>query len=211
LYDLLEHEIVPLFYDRGGDGLPRGWIRMMKEAIKGVAPVFNTHRMVGEYASRFYLPLAARAARLDSEDGRGVRELAAWRGRMEAAWPNVQVLEVESDEATERAVGESIPVRARVRHGELAAEDLQVQLFHGEVGPDGDLQEAAHLPMERQEIWDDGTAWYSGQVPCERTGHRGFAVRVLPNHPDLVTPFLPGLIRWSSDPVEQGQTEPVPV
>lgn len=62
LYRLLEEEVAPLFYRRDADGVPRGWVRVMKEAIRSAAPVFCTRRMVKEYARRFYIP-AARQAR----------------------------------------------------------------------------------------------------------------------------------------------------
>jgi len=61
LYGLLENEVVPLFYKRDADGVPRGWVRVMKEAIRTAAPVFCTRRMVKEYAERFYVPAARRA------------------------------------------------------------------------------------------------------------------------------------------------------
>jgi glycogen phosphorylase len=61
LYDLLENEVVPLFYKRDADGVPRGWVRVMKEAIRMAAPVFCTRRMVKEYAERFYVPAMRRA------------------------------------------------------------------------------------------------------------------------------------------------------
>jgi starch phosphorylase len=61
LYNLLEHEVVPLFYTQDADGVPRGWVRVMKEAIRTAAPVFCTRRMVKEYAERFYVPAARRA------------------------------------------------------------------------------------------------------------------------------------------------------
>src|SRR5205807_2084988 len=60
IYDLLEQEIVPLFYNRSSDGLPRGWIRVMKQSIGSVCPVFNTNRMVQEYIEKCYWPSAER-------------------------------------------------------------------------------------------------------------------------------------------------------
>jgi starch phosphorylase len=58
LYDLLEHEVVPLFYERDTDDVPRGWVQVMKEAIRTVVPVFCTRRMVKEYTEKFYVPAA---------------------------------------------------------------------------------------------------------------------------------------------------------
>ncbi|MGQ0722566.1 MAG: alpha-glucan family phosphorylase [Candidatus Eiseniibacteriota bacterium] len=209
LYDLLEHEIVPLFFDRGKDGLPRGWIRMMKEGMKGIGPVFNTHRMVAEYAERYYRPLAARGARLLADGGRGVRELARWHARISAAWPEVRILDIEADESRERTVGDTITVRARVRLAGLGPSELDVQIWQGAVGPDGDLAHGDAVSMEPAEAWNDGTHWFRGEVTFGRTGRSGFSVRAVPRHPELATPFLPGLIRWSSDPVGEGRQQAV--
>ncbi len=58
LYEVLEKEIVPLFYDIDKDGVPVGWVKMMKEAIKSVAPSFSARRMMKEYLEKFYLPIS---------------------------------------------------------------------------------------------------------------------------------------------------------
>jgi starch phosphorylase len=211
IYDLLEHEIIPLFYDRGRDGLPREWIRMMREAISTLAPVFTTNRMVAEYAERFYFPASARAARLQADGWRGARDLAAWHARIAQAWDGIHIQEIDSEPASERPVGQSVPVRARVALSGLTPAELEVQLYHGAIGPDGNITEAETTPMVPEGDVSDGGAWFRGEVPTTRTGHRGFAVRVLPHHPDQASPFRPGLVRWSSDPVGDGKREPVPV
>jgi len=56
LYTLLEEKIIPLYYQRSDDGIPQGFVKVMKEAIKSAAPRFGTRRMVKEYAERFYAP-----------------------------------------------------------------------------------------------------------------------------------------------------------
>lgn len=58
LYQLLENTVVPLFYERGSDGIPQGWMALSKEAIATVAPVFSTCRMVKEYVNTLYMPAA---------------------------------------------------------------------------------------------------------------------------------------------------------
>jgi starch phosphorylase len=60
LYHLLEHDVVPAFYDRDASGLPRRWIRIVKEAIRSVAPQFSTRRMVKDYVTRLYVPAMRR-------------------------------------------------------------------------------------------------------------------------------------------------------
>jgi starch phosphorylase len=96
LYHLLESDIVPLFYERSRDGLPREWIGRIKNSIRKLAPFFNTTRMVIEYAEQYYMPAHERYERLTSPDlGRGVA-YANWRQKVYGVWPQVKVMRVET-------------------------------------------------------------------------------------------------------------------
>ncbi|MFN8180033.1 MAG: alpha-glucan family phosphorylase [bacterium] len=211
IYDLLEHEVIPLFYDRGRDGIPRGWVRMMKEAIKGIAPRFNTNRMVAEYAQHSYFPSIERSRRLKADGYRGVRELATWKARVAERWGDVRIADIEAPDISERAVGQSVPVRVRVALGGLASTDVTVQLYQGEIDAQGEIVDGEAIAMTPDGDGGDGSWWFKGEVPCRRTGHRGYAVRVLPSHPDLPHSYLPGLIRWNTDKVGDGKREAVSV
>ena len=65
LYDLLEQEVVPLFYERDADDVPRGWVRVMKEAIRTAVPTFCMRRMVKDYTEKFYVPSARRTEEME--------------------------------------------------------------------------------------------------------------------------------------------------
>ncbi len=67
LYDVLEEQVVPLFYQRDRDYIPRGWVAMMREAIRTVGPRFSTRRMVKDYTERYYVPALQDALALTSE------------------------------------------------------------------------------------------------------------------------------------------------
>src|SRR6185295_9885909 len=82
IYDLLEQEIVPLFYTRSSDGLPRGWLKVMKRSMGTVCPVFNTNRMVQEYMDKCYSPSADRFDRLTRDKLKGAAALSDWRRRL---------------------------------------------------------------------------------------------------------------------------------
>jgi starch phosphorylase len=56
LYRILEQEIVPLYYDRAEDGLPRAWIHRMKLSVAKSLWSFSTTRMLVEYTDRMYMP-----------------------------------------------------------------------------------------------------------------------------------------------------------
>ena len=106
LYDLLENEVVPLFYARGADSLPRGWIALMRAPWATLCPVFNTNRMVHQYVVEGYLPRRGAARAVSRRTGSAAREaLAAWKEKVRRAWRGVRVARVEVDLPAETRVG----------------------------------------------------------------------------------------------------------
>jgi len=198
LYQILENDAVPLFYDRGPDGLPRGWVARMKSALSSLCPVFNTHRMVHEYTEKAYLPTQKRYQKLAARKGVGARDLADWRGRVQTAWAGVKILEVESDPVRHPCVGDRIEVRAHVRLGDLDAADVSVELYYGRLDAQGGIDGGRGVAMSPVRGGsDDGGLWFSGNMPCERSGRSGYTVRVTPTHKNAASLFDTGLIAWA--------------
>lgn len=198
LYDLLERDVVPLFYDRGVNGLPRRWIARMKDSIGNLCYFFNTHRMVQEYTERFYLPGAERYERITADDMVRAKALAAWKTRVQENWPQVRIERVEAEPFTELQVGDRFQARARVYLGTLTPDDVRVELYLGRVDAAGDLVGAEAILMKPVEGGKAGSCLFeTNEVVCFASGRHGYTVRVLPNHPDLAKSFLPGLIAWA--------------
>lgn len=196
LYQLLEREIVPRFYDRGRDGLPREWIRMMKEAIKTIGPVFNTHRMVEEYTQRFYLPCASRRERFAADKRRRSQELATWKAAVQEAWPNVRVEHVSSGPTEDLPFGSELDVEATLNLGGLNTNDVCVEVYYGELDPSGQIVRGQASTMACVGSVD-GRHRYAGSIGCSKTGQLGFTVRVIPSHPDLAHKHETTLIQWA--------------
>src|SRR5262249_2198577 len=131
VYDMLEQEIVPQFYTRGPDGLPRGWLKRMKRTIATLAPVYNTHRMVAEYTNICYWPSAQRFGRLAAGNRARAQGWGSGRQGRHRGWRSVRGAGVEGSGAEPMRVGGSLQVRARVDLGGLSPDDVEVQLFHG--------------------------------------------------------------------------------
>jgi starch phosphorylase len=196
IYDLLEQEIVPLFYTRSGDGLPRGWLSAMKRSLSTVCPVFNTNRMVQEYVERCYWPSAVRFASLAADNLRRAEDLARWRQRLSQGWTQVRVDSVEADGADAMHVGSELAVKARVHLGPFAPDDVEVQLYHGVVDSLGEIPHPMAIAMNHNGA-HDGNIWvFRGSIPFRTSGQHGFAVRILPRHADLANLFEPGLVCW---------------
>ncbi len=196
LYTLLEQEIVPLFYDRGADGIPHGWVTKMKSAMKLVCPRFNSNRMVGEYVEKFYLPAIRHTERLTSGNFQLAQEVASWREDMEDNWSDVEFLQITDDIDETTIFGDTITVAAHVNLGDLAPDDVTVQLRHGNVDPSGDIQDPRDIQMAYDKPADGGHR-FVGKITCDGTGRWGYTARVLPHHEALTNPFDVRLIHWA--------------
>jgi len=196
IYDMLEKEVIPMFYDRGPDDLPRRWIERMKAAMRSICPVFNTNRMVHEYAERFYLPAAKRYQRLTADGLAKARALAEYMALLDAEWRNLRIESVETESVEELPVGSELTVRARVRLGALKPEQVAVQIFEGLLDQDGDIAGAEVVPMVADKASADGGREFVGRIVCRTSGQHGFSIRVVPSHDDLSNPFHTGRILW---------------
>lgn len=196
LLEIIENDIVPVFYRRGADGLPREWIRRMKRSIMTLVPFFNTNRMVEEYTQKCYLPSHRRAGQLMADQVRRAQELAQWRRRLREHWGEVRVVQVEAPTNEMLRVGAQFPVKVRVHLGPFRPDDVDVQLYYGALDAVGGIVDAQVAPLQPDGVTSDGELLYTGSVPCSASGQFGFSVRVLPRHPDLPHSFEPGLVTW---------------
>lgn len=198
LYGLLEQDIVPQFYERGADGLPVGWINRMKSSIKSIGYFFNTHRMLDEYTHSFYLPGSVHYKALIEDGFARAKSLATWKSKIMSNWSNVGAEVVDCCVDEEIEVGEELRPQARIYLGSLTPEDVRVELYLGQIDASGEIVDADIIPMTLLEHEQNGAYLYvANHVTCKKSGIHGYTLRVLPCHPDLLTSFMPGTIRWA--------------
>lgn len=198
LYDILEQDVAPLFYDRPtSDALPRKWINHMKTAIRTCAPVFNTYRMVQEYTDRFYVPCSERRFAMRANGRKNTVELAAWKDKVRSAWPHVSIKQVSAGDTSNLAVGSPLAVSATLHLGALSPEDVSVEIYFGPVDPDGVVHRGRGVEMKFTKALDGGDARYDGELLCSDSGQMGYSVRCIPSHPNLYQKHEMALIRWA--------------
>ena len=195
VYQLLEKELAPLFYDLSHDGLPRGWIAKMKASMSRLCPVYNTHRMVQEYTNQFYMPLRDIFHDLTTNEGE-VESFVAWLKNVEANWGGVAVDSVVAENSRNLKVGDSFRITASLRLGGLSPKDVAVHVYWGPTDAGGDLVVNETREMVHNGRRDGDRFLFEGRIPCLTTGQHGFAVRVLPRHKNLADRFMPGLVTW---------------
>ncbi|HYG74925.1 MAG TPA: alpha-glucan family phosphorylase [Planctomycetota bacterium] len=195
LYDLLEKQIVPLFYQRGADDLPREWIRRMKRAMNTACGMFSTHRMVREYFEKFYAPASEHFLRINQENQYGAKQLWDWKMSLYQRWAQIRVEGVDAEKSDGLSVGGALKIRAKVHLGPVNPESVQVQAYTGSLTDQGHLETGRAIGLQYAGH-SNGMHNYEGSIPCEISGRFGYEVRVLPRNPDLISPFVPSLITW---------------
>ncbi|PYI74571.1 MAG: alpha-glucan phosphorylase, partial [Verrucomicrobia bacterium] len=198
LYQLLENQIVPLYYAKPDGKLPLAWLQLMRESIRSVTPVFNTHRMVKEYTERLYVPAAEAHREFFENDCTAATDLSQWKSRIRKDWPQIRIddIQVGNKDRQNIPVGELVEVSARVHLGAVDPQHVRVEVYHGE-SDNGGIKNPAITTMNQAGQNGDGNYLYRGSVPASESGAYGFSVRVLPTHPHLQQEHELRLITWS--------------
>ena len=198
LYQLLENQIIPLYYAKPDGKLPLAWLQLMRESIRSVTPVFNTHRMVKEYTERLYIP-AARSHENFAQNGcEPATQLSQWKARTRKDWPQVRIHDVQvgNKDRQNILVGESLQISAHVYLGDVDPNHVRVEAYHGEAD-NGGIKNPSVSVLNASGRNGDGSYLYQGSVPASESGAYGFSVRVVPTHPHLMQSHELRLIAWS--------------
>ncbi len=198
LYDLIQNNVAPRFYDRTGTGesaVPTRWVQMVRHTLKSLGPKVLASRMVAEYVNRLYAPAGLSSQRMCADGFAAARELAAWTGKVRAAWPAVSVLHVDSQlsGAGDAQVGDTMSLRAEVVLGGLDPADVLVEAVFGAVDAEDRLVAPVTTPLHVGDAID-GAVRYEGDVPLQTTGPFGYSVRVLPSNPLLASSAELGVV-----------------
>lgn len=198
LYDILEKDVIPLFYERNSHDLPHSWIAKMKASMRTITPFFNTHRMVQEYAERCYLPSETQYRSLTSDGYAQARELTNWLTNIQQHWNEVRIGAIEGDDHEGITVGTEIKVQVRINSGAFKPDDLLVQVYYGAIDAEGQIQRDGVEALQSVSQNSDGSYLYRGVICCVRSGLQGYAIRIQPRHPLLGSAGIPGLVLWSN-------------
>src|SRR3954468_12894229 len=133
LYDLLEKQIIPSFYNRSADNIPREWIGRMKHCMWKLTPVFNTNRMVRNYAEMFYIPALDRGQVLAADGLARAIQLARTKDLLRHRWGGIHIVGVHTSGNGHFKVGEQMQVEAMVDMPGVDPRDVTVQLYAGPI------------------------------------------------------------------------------
>jgi len=198
LFHILETQVIPLYYAKPDGRLPIAWLQLMRESIRSVTPVFNTHRMVKEYNERLYEPAAAKHRELLADDCAKATEISHWKTRIRHDWPQVRISDVHitSEERLTVTVGETLGVTARVHLGNIDPKFVRVQAYFGE-STNASIGKASIMDLDDCKKGDHGDYLYDGQIRATESGAYGLNVRVIPVNGMLTQAHELRLITWA--------------
>lgn len=193
LYSVLEEKVIPMYYRRE-DGVSPEWVRMMKETIKTIAPVFNTGRMVAEYADHFYIPAINRGKMFAANENYLANHAGNFKKLILDYWDQVSFVSVESSGGTKMLAGEEIKISAVVNLGLIYTRSVILEIVYGKA-VEGELRNINVVPMALEGEIADNIYRYKGSLTLPQ-GSYGYTVRVRPDSRDFPHTELP-LVTWA--------------
>lgn len=191
----LEYEVVPLFFERNGQGYSEAWVRRSKASMLSVLPRFNSERMATDYVRDYYAPCRDHRERLEKDGRHGAAELATWKRHIAAGWARVQVRRLDPHVARIGA-DQKLKVAVAVRLGTLKMEDVRIECIFGRQSDEDGfvIHHSAQLtPAGHQE---DGETIFTLEITPPFSGLQFYKLRVYPFHRLLRHPLETGLMLW---------------
>lgn len=194
LYQLLENEVVPMFYDRDAVGIPGAWVARMRASMARLAPQFSTNRMVREYVEKLYLPAATAFRHRIAQGGQVAKELRRWDERLRQHWHEVHCGNLV---VSEKKGGWELEVQIYL--GEVSPDSVQVQVYADPLEMDTPVCEI----MQRHASIPGAVNGYLYICNVNTTRpYTDFTPRIVASHPDGITPTENNLILWWSGAAE---------
>ncbi len=190
LYNVLENEIIPLFYERGRDDIPRQWVAAMKWSMQTVCPEFSTNRMVADYFRKFYNNASKRYLNITENEFAKAKELKSWKQDIASKWSKVSFENTISEMPSGNLkVGSTFEVKTIVNLGDISPDSVKVELYHGKLSMKEEILEPIIVEMKHSADLGNGRHSFSGNLECSNSGQSGYAIRMYPYHKDLSYKF----------------------
>lgn len=197
IYNLLENELIPTYYDQDKNGVSETWVQHIKNTIAQIAPEFVMGRMLDDYQARFYGKLWERSKRLIADNYRVARELTAWKTRVANAWKAIELIDLHAPDTFNRSLplGSAFEATVTLHIQDLSPEDLGIEVVFYKRKSEEELELIATNAM--QLVGQNGAeATYACQFNPSMAGVFEYGFRMFPKHPLLPHRQDFGLVRW---------------
>jgi glycogen phosphorylase len=188
LYDLLESQVIPEFFSRDENNVPRAWVSRVRESMASLTPVYSANRSVREYTERCYLPAAASyRSRAQNKAALGA-QISDWRRTLDHGWPTLRFGRVTIDTRGDRHYFD-----VEVDLGSLTRSSVSVELYADALNEVIPFRQEMDYHEDRGS--DRGWRSYSTNVPAIRAAD-DYTARIIPKHPNAYVPLEAPLVLW---------------
>jgi starch phosphorylase len=191
IYDLLENEIVPAFYQRNEHGVPEPWIGVVRSSMAKLTPRFSTNRMVREYVEAYYRPLAEEYEARIACDGAVGAEVFAWRHNLTSFWNTVHIGEPHVERQDDHYL-----IKVSLLLGEVRPEDVRIEVYaEPEVGAKAAF--CAAMQRHAELIGAANGFTFAATAPNHRP-LADYSIRVVAMNPNAAVPLEAQHILWKN-------------
>jgi len=194
-YEILQDQIVPLYYNRDKLGYSPDWVKLAKHSMASILPRFNSVRMVEEYVNKFYLPASNRGASYTKNNFGGAKEVSTWKSKIAKAWDAITLRNMEiPGERTN--FGDLLNFKIAANLNGLNPEDVLVELLMCRKFKKTRLNQFQHFKFEFTGIDESGEHIFELQLTPEACGKQEYFIRIYPYHSLLTHPLEMGMMVW---------------
>ena len=195
LYEILQDQVVPLYYNYGKLGYSPEWVKMAKHSMMSLLPRYNSTRMVDEYVTKFYRSASNKGMQYAANDFAGAKNIAAWKAKIRNAWRGVTLRRL--DTPSERAhFNEALNFKVAARLNNLEPEDVIVELLMHRQYKRTRLSNFNHFKFEYTGTKDSDEHIFELQLTPELCGKQEYYIRIYPCHSLLSHPLEMGMMVW---------------
>jgi starch phosphorylase len=196
LYEIIQDQVAPLYYDRGKYGYSTGWVAKSKYAMSTTLTGFNTARMMDEYISKYYSAASQQGEAYSRDNYAAAKSLSVWKARVRAAWPKISLRRLDTPQ---RRVpfGESMHVEVAVDLDGLQPDDVCVELLLNR--SIGRSKRPTRIPFKfayKGPLGDGREQVFVLEMQPELCGQLDYHIRIYPSNALLTHPFETGLMTW---------------
>ena len=195
LLDIIEDQVIPLYYDRNGHGFSEGWVQMSKASMKSILPRFNSQRMVMDYIRGFYSPAAIQGRKLAVNNSQGAHDLAAWKDKIYKVWPKIKMHRLD-DAVPAVNAGSTVHMAISVNLKGLDPQDVCVECVIGREDVNNDFTASDHIQLKADGKTDNGETRFSLNLVPPLPGLQHYQIRMYPYNKLLSHRFETGRMIW---------------
>ncbi len=198
MYNTLENKIIPMYYEKGENGISEKWLQMMKNSIISTGGKYSMSRMVVDYTEKLYMPLCELTNNYFS-DIEKVANYCAWKKEANLSWNRIKIMQNNNMDNITMDAGNKIEVSCMVELPNIELENIEVQVYYGKILDNGTIENISIIPMKLEKQIDAEIKTYEFKAKIELTtgGNYGYTFRVMPKHEMLLDSANLNLVKWT--------------